>query len=315
MKTFNKHIQTFLNRYFLIVFTLVWFSCDEENTVNYDEGAAINQKVVEPYLQVTTGFVSFAPGTPEYNIGFNIINGVKEITEVNVYTTFTDAATGEMSNERLLGTYEVEGPTRTVITDALTYSELREGLTVNGNALPEVDEDVAPGSGWTFRFEGVDTAGDPVRLRGAINMVFSKYAGLYKVIESNYFRIGVAGTPSDWNGEERFIGHVDDVTLSHNDAWGPFDDWSGSSFHFSIDPDTKAIEVPIITEESGLYSGNRALNCVTDKGQFKNVPCEGSNKLVEDEIGGKHKIYLTYGYFTDGSGPREFYEVLEKIVD
>ena len=75
-----------------------------------------------------------------------------------------------------------------------------------------------------------------------------------------------------------------------------------------------AIEVPIITE-SGLYSGNRALSCKTDKNQFKNVPCDGSNILIEDNVNGKHIIKITYGYFTDGSGPREFYEVLEKIVN
>jgi hypothetical protein len=73
-------------------------------------------------------------------------------------------------------------------------------------------------------------SGESLSLLGAINMVYSKYAGLYKVIESNYFRIGVPGTPPNWNGSERFIGHVDDVTLSHNDAWGPFDDWAANHF-------------------------------------------------------------------------------------
>lgn len=279
--------------------------------MNYDKTAAINQQVLDPYLQVTTGFVSFTPGTPEYSIGFNVINGVKAINKVNVYTTFKDAGSGLSSNEHLIGTYNVTDPYRTIITDKLTYAELKDGLTVNGQPLPASDEDVVPGSGWTYRFEGVNQSGEPVSLLGAINMVFSKYAGLYKVIESKYYRIGVL--TAEWTGQERFIGHVDDVTLSYNDYWGSFA-WAGASFNFSIDPTTKAITVPILTS-SGLFGGNRAINCKTDKGLFKNVPCDGSSILVEDEVTGKHKIYLTYGYFTDGSGPREFYEVLEKIVN
>jgi hypothetical protein len=309
MKIFiNKE---YLKGCLLILFVSLGLSCEDDREMNYDKNAAINQQVIDPYLQVTTGFVSFQPGTPEYNIAFNVINGVKAINKVNVYTTFTDAGTGLPSNERLIGTYNVTDPYRNVITDNLTYDELRDGLTVNGQPLPEVDENVVPGSGWVYRFEGVDAAGNAVPLLGAINMVFSKYAGLYKVIDSHYFRIGVDN--GDWNGEERFIGHVDDVTLSYNDWWGPFA-WAGASFHFSVDPDTKAITIPILTE-SGLFSGNRAISCKTDKGTFKSVPCDGSNILVEDEATGKHKIYITYGYFTDGSGPREFYEVLEKIVN
>lgn len=310
-------MKIYSNRYFkgfllITFFSLLWLSCDDEsNEIEYSENTAIEQQVSSPYIQVITGFVSFKPGTAEYSIGFNVINGVKSLSKVNVYTTFKDAKSGSFSNERLIGSYDVTSPYRTVVTDKLTYAELREGFTVNGQALPASDVDVAPGSGWTYRFEGIETSGASVSLLGAINMVFSKYAGLYKVIESSYYRIGVL--TSTWTDQERFIGHVDDVTLSHNDYWGPFG-WTGSSFNFTVDPTSKAITVPVITE-SGIYTGTRAIGCKTDKGLFKNVPCDGSNKLVEDDVTGKHKIYLTYGYFTDGSGAREFYEVLEKIVN
>jgi hypothetical protein len=63
-------------------------SCDDEPEIDYDETAAIDQQVLDPYLQVTTGFVSFTPGTPEYSIGFNVINGVKKIDKVNVLHYF-----------------------------------------------------------------------------------------------------------------------------------------------------------------------------------------------------------------------------------
>ena len=36
---------------------------------------------------------------------FNVVNGLKRILEFDVYSIFTDAATGNSSNEVLLGTY------------------------------------------------------------------------------------------------------------------------------------------------------------------------------------------------------------------
>lgn len=309
MKIFNNiHIKGSLRIAFL---SLLALSCNDDAEIDYNEDKAITQQISNPYLQVTTSFVPFKPGSAEYKIGFNVINGVKEINKVNVYTTFKDAKSGEFSNERLIGTYNITSAYRTVVTDNLTYAELKEGLTVDGAALPANDADIAPGSSWSFRFEGITTTGSDLSLLGTINMVFSKYAGNYKVIDASYYRIGVL--TAQWAGEERFIGHVDDVTLSYNDHWGSFA-WAGASFNFTVDPTTQAITVPILTA-SGLFGGTRAIGCKTDKAVFKSVPCDGSNKLVEDPIAGKHKIYLTYGYFTDGSGPREFYEVLEKIVN
>jgi hypothetical protein len=223
-----------------------------------------------------------------------------------LYGKFKDASTGEFTNEKVYGTYEV-GELRNVITDTLTYDDLKADLTP---ALPDVDEDVPPGSGWVFRFEGVNASGEHVILGGAINMVRSKYAGNYTVLQSDYYRIGVHRTDLDWSGQTRFIGHVDEVTLSYNDFWGPLG-WGGCAFHFTVDPDDKSIFVPILAE-CGLFSGLYEASCQNNKSVFDNVPCDGSNKIVDDEGGeGKHRIYLTYGYVS-ASGPREFYEVLEK---
>jgi hypothetical protein len=312
--------QYLFRRYFLVIFSLLWLSCsDDDNTVDYNQNAAINQSVLDPYLQVTTGFVPFKPGTAEYTIGFNVINGVKALDKVNIYATFKDAGTGKSSNEVLVETYDIDSPYRTVVTDQLTYNELKEGFTINDGSLPASDEDIVPGSGWTFRFEGVEASGNAVDLPGAINMVLSKYAGLYVVSESTYVR-GPGEFLGDWNGTEVFIGHVDEVTLSYNDRWGVFD-WSGCSFNFSIDPTSKAITVPILTD-CGVFSGTGAINCKDNAGSFKNLSdylghavCPVSNILIDDEVNGKHVIKLTYGYMGANGIPRAFTETLTKIVD
>jgi hypothetical protein len=239
---------------------------------------------------------------------FNVVNGTKRITDVKVYSSFTDAATGATSNEVLLGTYALDADNFTEIREELTYADLKAGLQVNGSPLPDNEVDLAIGSGWIFRFTATSAEGE-IPLPGNIRVgVLSRFAGIYRVVESAYYRIGVL--TDEWAGETRFIGSVDATTFSYNDFWGPFP-WGGSSFHFVLNESDNTLEVPVITAD-GIYAGNRPMSCETDFALFTNVPCTGSNVLIPDDVNGHHQIKLTYGYFTDGSGPREFYEILEK---
>jgi hypothetical protein len=61
-----------------------------------------------PFLQVITPVISFQAGVPSYHMEFCVVNGLKRITDVEVYSVFTDAATGAQSNEVLLDTYPTE---------------------------------------------------------------------------------------------------------------------------------------------------------------------------------------------------------------
>lgn len=304
----KKH---FIGKCLMILISVLWLSCQEDNEVTYNESDAIIQEVPDPYLQIKTPVVGFQAGTEKYGITFNAINGTKAIDEIKVYSVFTDAGSGMLSNETLLTTFTVDDPIISEVTDSLTYADLKAGLTVNGSPLPADEVDLKVGSGWKLRFEGVTKSGDIIPLAGSINIaVLSRFAGIYKVKNSAYYRIGEL--TGDWNNETRFIGSVDETTFSYNDYWGYFP-WTGNQFNFTIDFDDNSITVPITVD--GLFSGTRAINCKDDPGLFTNVPCDGSNKLVPDDVNGIHKIYLTYGYFTDGSGAREFYEELEKVVN
>jgi len=139
--------------------------------------------------------------------------------------------------------------------------------------------------------------------------VLSRFAGLYEVIESKYYRIGVL--TAEWTGQTRFIGSVDATTFSYNDFWGNFA-WGGNAFHFRLDESDNSIQVPILVD--GLFSGTRALDCDVEPQTIGFVFCAGSNVLIQDEVGGHHVIKLTYGYFNDADGgSREFYEVLRKL--
>ena len=304
-------IQYPLKRYSLIILTFIGLSCEEDNTVDYDQNAAIFQKVPDPFVQVTTPVVGFQAGTESYDLAFNVINGTKAVTSVNTYSVFTDAETGAESNEVMLGSFPITDPNRNIIESTVTYDDLKAGLTVNGGSLPASDLDLKVGSGWKLRFEGVAASGEVIPLAGNINVaVLSRYAGIYKVIDSKYYRIGVL--TATWTGEERFIGSVDEDTFSYNDYWGNFP-WTGNQFNFDIDLTSNVITVPITVD--GIFGGNRAISCPANAADFPTLGCANTNVLIINDATGKHRIKLTYGYYTDGSGSREFYEELEKVVD
>ncbi len=304
-----KNIRIIISLSFALLFVAV--SCTDDDFVTY--GDETSTKLTDPYLQILTPVISFQAGTPSYNMKFNVINGSEatRINSVDVYKVYTDIVTGNSSNEALLGSYPVTvGAGGSQLIDVnLTYDQLKEGLIVNGGPLPDDQTQLALGSGWSFRFEG-QQATRKLGLNGSIQIaVLSRFAGLYRVIESNYWRIGVI--TASWTGEDRFIGSVNDTTFSHPDYWGNFA-WAGKAFNFILNSDN-TIKVPIILPTSGIYAGNRAISCSTDGALFTSAPCAGSNVLIPDEVNGKHIIKLTYGYYTDGSGSREFYEVLEKL--
>jgi len=309
------HVMRYL---MLSAVAMFWLSC-EKDQITPNESDPIVQVVTDASLQVVTPVVGFVAGTEKYGFTYNVINGVKDITTVNVYSTFTDAATeegpGAQSNEVLLGSYPVTDPLFSVQTDTVTYEDLRAGLTLEGASLPDSDIDLKVGAGWKLRFEGILSSGETIPLVGSINIaVLSRFAGIYKYTHLEYYRINVLrdDVTDPIVGQEVFIGSVDENTFAHNEWWGPFS-WPGCNFQFDVNFDDNSITVPILTE-CGQFGGNSLLTCASPGG-LPNVPCAGSNILIPDDVTGVHKLYLTYGYFTDGSGAREFYTELEKVVD
>lgn len=313
----------------MIVLALVGISvsCDPDGEeVVYSDGEAIALQHADPYLQVVTGFVPFEIGTPEYPIQFNVINGTRALSQVKLYATYFDAETGESSNEVLMGTYPISSATRSVITDSFTYEELKAGITLpTKGSLPETDEGVYPGSGWSFRFEADQTAGGTLPLAGQINMVLSKYAGIYRVSESTYMRIKVdtdvfpGEGVAHWDGEEVFIGFVDENTLSYNDNWGYFDT-PGCKWEFSYDESGKISDI-VLTDGIVCASATATLATCESPASFKPLGeylgldlCSVSNVIIDNNETGEHVIKLTYGYVGAG-GVRQFTETLTKIVE
>lgn len=311
-----------INIFYLIGLLAIMFitSCSDGQDYRSYEGeyGTETTKLADPVLNIESQVVSFIFGTDSYPVDFNLVNGEKAVTTINIYNTFNDAASGESSNEVLLRSVAVDGSvSRDTFSEPFTYAELKEGLTLAGSPLPDDETQIGTGSTWNLRYEGVTSTGDVQFAGSTIIGVLHRYAGLYEVIESAYWRIGSDSGP--WDGETRFIGSPNATTFSYNDAWGPFG-WVGNSFTFTIDEGSGEVVVPLLNSDGSLanggplFSGNRAVGCHTEPGFFTSlsVPCEESNVFTEDPDG-KHILKMHYGYFTDGSGAREFYEVLRKI--
>ncbi len=302
-----------INAFMVFLAISLTFSCVDEDLVNY--GSETNASRNDAFLEVliNTPVVSFVAGNENYDIDFLVVSpDSDEVTRVDVYTQFVGAE-GE-SNEVLLNSYDIPaGQNTTNITDQITYDQLRDGLMLNGSALPDNQVELPVGASWTLRLDPVNTSGETVFSAGNITVaILSPFAGTYRVIESGYFRIGVESGATDWTGTEIFIGSVDENTFSHNGWWGPFE--QDGFFVFDINADDS---VTIPDDPSQLFfSGDEMLTCQNDSGQFPNVPCAGSNTFETTADGGII-LRLTYGYLTlsgdENEGAREFYEVMEKI--
>lgn len=312
MKKFN--ISSLLVMGGFMLSSLLMISCNEDE-VTYDRSNTTAEVLPQSYIQVISGFFPYDPDGGTYPFEFNVINGTNGFTEVRMFKSFTDASTGNTVEDILQATYAPTGYGRTVVEQELTYADLAQGIS----GLPTDGSLVPPGSGWSFRFEATTSEGEVIDVPGGINIIFSKWAGNYEVIDSKYTRrTSVDEDFGDWNGTVVFIGYVDAVTLSYNDRWGYFS-FTGCGFDIEFDETTlEIVKAPIILS-CGLFSGNREMSCTSDDTNFDLlntslgfIACDNSNYIDEDEVNGNHTIYLTYGYLSD-SGPRNFWEVLRKL--
>ena len=134
-------------------------------------------------------------------------------------------------------------------------------------------------------------------------------AGTYEVIDGDYWRIGVN---NGWSqiGATRVIEALSETTYKHPDFFGLF----SGEFYFTVNNNVvEVLKTNPITGEVMLQGTAPFLTCNANSDLLTNVPCGSDSNRVERATDRTDIIYLTYGYNTIGSGPREFYEVLQRI--
>ncbi len=296
----------------LLGLSLITSCVDDDN----DEltGSAITGGLVKP----TSNSIGYVVGNGDtYTAGGTVFQGNVQTETVEVYNSFTSSQTGETSNEVLLATLDITGMevgTDGEFATSFDYNDLIDGLTLSGNPLPADDGNLSIGDFWTLRFVSKLSNGNTVSNAATTKVsVGTRFAGTYAVVESVYYRIGVNRDDVAWP-EEMLIESVDATTYRVVEYFGAF---SGNEYYFQIDANDK-ITYPEETPDGEGQTGNGQplTTCDRNPGDLTNVPCgDDTNLVIRDDVTGKDRLVMTFGYFTAGSGPREFYQVLEKIVE
>lgn len=301
--------------YTLLSLTITVSCIDDDN----DEltGNAIKGGLVS-LSSTSIGYVVGDDGT--YTASGTVFQSRQQTTSVEVYKSFTDAATGNTSNEVLFKTFSIDNTTvgeKPSFSFSFKYEDLREGLTVNDNPLPESDGDLNIGDFWTLKYISTTSEGH-VNVNSSATKVSvgTRFAGLYRTINASYYRIGALEAETGSWPAETLIESVDATTYRVVEYFGLFD---GNEWYFQIDENDK-ITYPEKTPSGADQTGNEQpfITCTSHPGEMTNVPCGSETNYVErDDVNGADKLYMSFGYLTDNASgnSREFYQVLEKIVD
>lgn len=296
----------------LAAFALVFTHCEmvyDDNTAGFKEGGLItSSKALLNYVVGDGGTYSFdmlVHQNPDF-----------KVKEVNIYKSARIADTSgviQKSNEVLAETVTVDGTVNTTVNSSdYAYADLIKDLTIDGNPLPASDGQLSIGDQFVFRIESVMENGDAFQQSFTVQMTVStRYAGTYICTALQYWRIGVQ-SPSYWLGHELVIKSIDAITYEYD--WGSTIGWDGP-LYFQVDASGNITYPDTWNGVAQTLNGQPLTTCVANPGDLSNVPCTGSNVVIKDDVNGEDQLILTYGYYTGGSGPREFHETLVKKVD
>ena len=274
-------------------------------------------------LEVTTPSLNYVVGDNKpYTVEFMVMQGSVKTEKVEVYSSFhttqeiDGSSVAVTSNEVMLKELSVDNEINHFKSFSVEYSELIANLQINSTALPTSDSELAIGDKWILRLVSTLSDGRQVENNVSIDLTVStRFAGTYKVIDLAYYRIGVE-SPSYWLGDQVVIRSIDAKTYMYD--WGATVGWTGP-LYFQID-DAGNIVYPDEWDGAAQVLNDQPLTTPTSSPtNLTNViplaPSGQINKAIRDDVEGKDQLIMVYGYLTAGSGPREFYEVLEKVVN
>lgn len=303
--------------FFLFAAVAFFAGCSQEHddlvTADAAEGGLI--EVVNPAISYVVG------DSRTYTGRIKVFQGNVKTTSIDVYKQFS--GTLGTTQRVLLKSVDIDEAAGTGFASFdFNYQDLISGLTLsNGSALPTNDQLLSIGDTWTLTYTATTSDGNQHTNKTSTAStavgVSTRYAGVYEVIASDYWRIGVQSSLANWAGQQRVISSIDPTTYYHT-GFGPFTlaDGAGAYLYFTIDANGKIDYLPEFdgTPVTGL--GTYLITCTTDPNNMTNVPCgDVTNYVQKDDVNGEDILYMTYGYFSDPSGPREFYEVLKKVVE
>ncbi len=293
----------------LSLFTVISLGACVENDNDELTGGATTGGL----LSVNNQLISYVVGSgATYVATGSVFQGREQTTSIDIYKSFTNNTTGAVSNEVLLKTITIGDTTMGATFGfdlTFTYEELITDLTIDGAPLPANDGNLNIGDYWSLRYASNTSEGDlNFNAKTTRVAVGTRYAGVYTVEDSSYFRLGVDG--GNWNGTDRIIESVNATIYRHKGVGF----WDDNEFYFTVDNATGVITImDVDLDGNGVnLNGQPIMTCESNNG-FTVLACGASSSMaVPDDVDGADELIMTVGYLTAGSGPREFFQRMVK---
>ena len=287
--------------------------------IDDDNDALTGDKTIGGLVEVNNPLISYVVGSGNtYTANGSIYQGTVQTTSVDIYNSFTNSVTGDVSNRVLLKTIDIPNTTIGNISNfqvSFNYAELIANIQLNGAPLPTNDAGLNIGDFWSLEYVSKTSENSSHNNSSTTKVaVGTRYAGVYSVIESAYWNSGnLIG--ADWNGSERIIESVNSTVYRHVGL--AF--WDDNEFFFTVDNTTGKITV-LDTDLEGnalLLNTSPVMTCEGAGGYaFESIPCNITTSVaVPDDINGQDELNFTVGYFRGIGQTREFFEKLVKKVD
>ncbi len=304
--------------FLFLSFSAMFVACSDDNfdtlTGNENTGGLVSVD------KTNIGYVVGNGDTFQYTANLSAFQGREKVQTVDVYKQFTNID-GDVSNKVLLTTITFPNAQQTeTVGLAFTYPQLISGLTINGASISSDDTTLNIGDYWTLTYVSTSSDGDVTENATTTKVaVGTRFAGNYKCVDGAYYRIGVLTYEEALWPPVTVIESVNSTTYRVKKYFGPFTNTStatGGDYYFSIDSSDN-ITYPLTTPTGVSQSGNGQpfISCQTHPGELNNVQCSSSNYVVRDDVTGKDRLYMSFGYLNGPGASREFYQVMEKIVD
>jgi len=261
-------------------------------------------------LDVKNPSINYVVGNPgPYNASIRVFQGTIKTTSIRISKTFHS---GDYVSNTIedFKTIDVTGSQNSTVSYNFTFDDLAAGLTgSDGNPLSTNDGDYQIGDYWQFDYYATTTDGERMNYQSTKATVSTRFAGTYNVLQGDYWRLGVYY--ANYFNPTVVIESIDASIYKHNGIAA----WDDNTFYFTVDSDTGKITIL----ETNLDGTDTLLNdypiITCDNFSMTTAPCDGSDIAIKDDVAGEDQLIFTVGYYTTGSGPREFYEKLQKIVN
>lgn len=301
----------------LLLSLITLWSCDEsEQLITTTEGGLI---------EVKNPSINYVVGNPgPYTANIRVFQGIAKTNKVEVYKTFhtvmptpttanPDSVTAFESNTLLFKTITIDDTDQNSLKNfQFTFNELRDGLTIKGQPLPASDGDYRIGDYWELQYHNT-TSDNRTLLQDLTTKITiaTRFAGKYRFVEGAYYRIHVLTSAGDYWDPAYLIESIDAKTYLMNGVCA----WMDQKLYFQIDNNGKITYPAEWKGKAQLINDMPLITCESSPSDMAEVHCGETNYVIKDDVNGKDRLIMSFGYYTTGSGPRTFYQVMEKIVE